>query len=456
MKCGRDGIMWTSGALWEGRGGIDHRRREKKTARALVIVLPACLPPGVSMRLHLGFVVATVLVAGCSEPSDPPVAVSARDASAGTAGVAGREAGAGSMTGAATADGGRGGAGGTVDAAAADAADGAPSTGPKDAGRGLDAGRDRPTFEAPVDRPPLPDGQFHYPSLDGKLCGSAEYLLPKFTAEVLMLLDRSGSMGAKFGATSTKWDDAAAVVKATVTNSKDVSWGLKVFPTGAQACAASATVEVPLAAGSAAAIASAVDAAGPPMATLGEGTPTASTMAAATAHLKSLPLTGRKHILLVTDGAPTCRNGNPDTRDEAAAIAAIESATAAGFKTLVIGVATAAADVDTLNKMAVAGGAPRPGAPRYYPASSQAELKSVLDDIVGALTPCLFPLANPPLDPAFVTVTVGSAQLVRDLGHREGWDYANDGAAIQIYGAACDDLKRGAVQGTGIFYGCPY
>jgi hypothetical protein len=426
-----------------------------KKAGAVVIALPARLPPGDSMRPHLTFVVASVLVAGCSAESSRPEAVAGVDASAGTAGADGRapsQGGSGGSLGGSGVAGGNGGNSSGVDATA-DAA----STGGSDVPPGLDGPpRERPSFEVPVDRPPLPDGQFHYPSLDGRLCGSVEYILPKFTAEVLVLLDRSGSMGGKLAGTSTKWDDAAAVVKATTSNSIGVAWGLKLFPTGAQTCAASATVEVPLAAGSAAAIAAAVDGAGPPMATLGEGTPTASTMAAATAHLKTLPLAGPKHIVLVTDGAPTCRNGNPDTRDEAGAIAAIESAATAGFKTLVIGIATAAADVDTLNKMAVAGGAPRPGATRYYPASSQADLKSVLDDIVASLTPCVFPLANPPLDPGFVTVTVGTSQILRDLTHRQGWDYATNGAAIQIYGAACDDLKKGAARGTGIFYGCPF
>ena len=306
-----------------------------------------------------------------------------------------------------------------------------------------------------MDRPPLPDGQFYYPSLDGKLCGSDEYLLPRFTAEVLVLLDRSGSMAGMLGA-STKWDDAAGVVKATVTSSSNVSWGLKLFPTGSQACGASATVEVPLAAGSAAAIATAVDGAGPPLGTLGEGTPITATMKAATAHLQSLTLSGPKHIVLVTDGAPSCLGGNPNGRDEAQAIAAIDSAARAGWKTLVIGIATAAADVATLDKMAVAGGAPRAGTPRYYPAGSQAELGAVLDGIVASLTPCVFPLANRPLDPSFVTVTVGSAPLLRDLSHKQGWDYASNGTAIQIYGGACDDLKKGAASGAGIFYGCPY
>ena len=270
-----------------------------------------------------------------------------------------------------------------------------------------------------------------------------------------MLLDRSGSMAGMLGA-STKWDDAAAVVKSTVANTSNVSWGLKLFPTGAQSCGASATVEVPLAPGSAAGDRHRRRRRRAPLAPLGEGTPTTATMKAAVAHLESLTPSGPKHIVLVTDGAPTCLGGNPNARDEAQAIAAIDSAATAGFQTLVIGIATAAADVATLDKMAVAGGAPRAGTPRYYPAGSGAELRSVLDGIVASLTPCVFPLANRPLDPNYVTVTVGNAPLIRELSHRQGWDYVNNSAAIQIYGNSCDDLKKGAASGAGIFYGCPY
>jgi hypothetical protein len=34
--------------------------------------------------------------------------------------------------------------------------------------------------------------------------------------------------------------------------------------------------------------------------------------------------------------------------------------------------------------------------------------------------------------------------------------YAKNGTAIQIDGAACDDLKKGTARGAGIFYGCPF
>jgi hypothetical protein len=308
------------------------------------------------------------------------------------------------------------------------------------------------------DRPPLPDGQFYYPSLDGKLCGSDEYVLPRFTADVLVVLDRSGSMGERSGGGgggATKWDDAAAAVKATVAGSSNLSWGLKLFPTGAQRCAASSTVEVPVGGTSAAAMGSAIDRAGPPMATLGEGTPTAATVQAATAYLKSLTFPFPKYIVLATDGAPTCQGDGSDMRDDARAIAAIEAAAAAGFKTYVIGIATAATDNDTLNRMAVAGGTARPGATRYFSASNRAELTAALDTITASLITCVFPLANRPPDPGFVAVTVGGKPLPRDLSHAQGWDYLGGDTAIQVYGMACESLKRGTVQGAGIFYGCP-
>jgi hypothetical protein len=55
----------------------------------------------------------------------------------------------------------------------------------------------------------------------------------------------------------------------------------------------------------------------------------------------------------------------------------------------------------------------------------------------------------------FVGVTVGSVRVPRDLDRIDGWDYVNNGTAIEIYGADCDALRTGAAQNTDIQFGCP-
>ena len=411
-------------------------------------------------------VLAVALVASCGPTSAGPVTRGEVDASAPAAGVAGASGAAGSPG---SGGGGGGGGGGSVGPADAGAAAGAGGGRPDAGGVGGAVGRDAPAGpdapalpDAPAaeartvpDRRQLADGEFIYPQLDGKLCGSDEYTLIAPTVDVLLLLDRSGSMDGAFGG-GTKWAAAAAAAKATLMSSANLRWGLKLFPTGASNCGASATVEVPIAAGNAPALRMAIDGAGPPMGTLGNGTPTTLTMNAAVAYLKGLASPERKYIVLATDGAPTCLEGNGAARDEARAIAAVAAAAAAGFKTFVIGISTAAADVDVLDQMADAGGAARPGATRYYPAGSPAELMSALDAITSALVPCEFPLANRPLDPGFVAVTVDSRLIPRDPSRKEGWDYTAGGMAVQIYGAACEQLKKGTARKAGIFFGCPF
>ena len=105
--------------------------------------------------------------------------------------------------------------------------------------------------------------------------------------------------------------------------------------------------------------------------------------------------------------------------------------------------------------MAVAGGKPRAGTPRFYPASNRADLAAALDAITFAVTTCTFPLVTRPLDPNFVSVTVGSRLLPRDPTHTEGWDYVMNGAAIEVFGSVCTELKNGTALTAGVHFGCP-
>jgi Mg-chelatase subunit ChlD len=306
----------------------------------------------------------------------------------------------------------------------------------------------------------IPDGGFRYPNPDGNLCGSARHTLAKSAAEVVIVLDRSASMSEYTAPPRTRWDDARDSVYAAVLANQNLAWGLKLFPTGmfptAPPCFVDPKVEVPAEFGSGPALQAAIEPAGPPLGKLGAGTPTSHAVKAATAHLKAVTTSLPKFLLLVTDGEPGC----PDDNEPADTINAIADAAAAGFKTFVVGIGftgpgSMPTQIAILNQMADAGGKPRAGDPRFYPAANRGELDAALATIILATTTCVFPLATRPLDPDFVSVTVGGTIIPRDLGHAQGWDYAGNGAAIEIYGSTCDVLKTSQTPKVGIYFGCP-
>jgi hypothetical protein len=72
--------------------------------------------------------------------------------------------------------------------------------------------------------------------------------------------------------------------------------------------------------------------------------------------------------------------------------------------------------------MAVAGGKPRAGMPKFYAAVNRAELYAALAAITLAISNCVFPLAVPPLDSGFVGVRVDGQLIPRDPAHAQGWD----------------------------------
>jgi hypothetical protein len=197
-----------------------------------------------------------------------------------------------------------------------------------------------------------------------------------------------------------------------------------------------------------------IDGAGPPRSKLGLGTPTDKAIEVAAGHLKALTAPLPRYIILITDGVPTC-SALTGGGDPATTITAIKAAAAAGIPTFVIGIGDDPRGLPTLDQMAVAGGKPRAGMPRFYPVAKRADLDAALAAITLAITNCVFPLAVPPLDPDFVGVTVDGQLIPRDPAHVEGWDYAGTGKAVEIFGSACTDLKNGTALSVGIHYGCP-
>jgi len=296
-------------------------------------------------------------------------------------------------------------------------------------------------------------------------CARQDFDLARTPAEILIVLDRSGSMketpsGSK-GA--SKWDLVVPGVNEVVTaTDATVSWGLKVFPEGegSECIAGSVTSAIPvaIAAANAGAVTAQVTATTPE----GNGTPTGDAIKAAVAYLKTLTDPNPKFILLATDGEPSCAGTSKDASDARAyAVQAVTDAASKGFKTVVVGVATTKSSATrALNDMAVAGQMARadtdPAATKFYLASTKDELVQSLEQITGQVSSCVFDLTTKPPDPGNIAVHVNDQKAPQDTTRMNGWDYTSSNfLQIEVYGSWCDQIKAATSNRVNLVLGCP-
>ena len=312
-------------------------------------------------------------------------------------------------------------------------------------------------------------------------CGAKSKTASKVAPDILILLDRSGSMnddindqmcrpdggiGAPAGCgPDSKWAKVTPAITQVVSETEaDVNWGLKFFPDSATAiCSVSTTAAVPVGPRNAAAIAAAIM--GATTANGGvmgfNGTPTRSAAAGATTYMMGLTDMSPKYILLATDGLPTCANNSAMADDSAAAVTAVDTARMAGFPTFVVGIATGGATSDTtLSNLANAGGLPRAGTPTYYPVSSAADLAAAIRTLIGVAATCTFQIGPPPTsdgttDLKFIKVFGDNLEIMKDTSHANGYDYTDSTMnAIQVYGPLCDQIMSGAIHDVTVAFTC--
>jgi hypothetical protein len=289
-------------------------------------------------------------------------------------------------------------------------------------------------------------------------CGVVTWHTTRAPPELLLVLDRSGSMlndiaqdcactgdgmspCADLSTCRDRWSVVAAAVRSAVTLRPDFYWGLKLFSTpGGDACGVGSGVEVPVGSGSAAAISSVIESTTPT-----NNTPTAQAISAATAYLKTLTDRYPKTILLITDGQPNCASGSSSTPNVAGTVAEIRAAYAAGFRVYVVGIGPS---VGNLDNFAIAG-----GTEHYYSAASLAELDSAIASITSSVASCTLALPASPPDPNNVAVYLDNSPVAKDDDN--GWSFANDMQAIVLGGATCDRLKSSMDATITVLFGCP-
>jgi hypothetical protein len=301
-------------------------------------------------------------------------------------------------------------------------------------------------------------------------CGAVSRGAAKLPPDILIVLDKSGSMadtpdGKSNGGANSKWSQVTAAISQVVTStSSSVNWGLKFFASpNKDACTVAAGADVPIAPNNAAAVNSAIQGQSP-----GSSTPTRVAENEGAKYLASLTDNNPRYLLLATDGLPNCPPGcsgnncttTPNKSENAAAAQAVTDAANMGFKTFVVGIATSgdATANATLSTMATNGGVPRAATPPYYPVSSTNDLVTALQAIVGVAATCKFDLGAPPngsTSTSFIDVFGDGVKIPQDPTHASGWDYTDASkTAIQVYGPTCDAIVAGTIKDVTVTFRC--
>ena len=295
-------------------------------------------------------------------------------------------------------------------------------------------------------------------------------------ADVLILLDRSGSMDTAFGS-GTRYQAVASLLSdLSLTYAAHVQFGYQEMP-GRQGCEAAliggccaSPPSVGVAGNNAQAIAAAIAAAAP----MDGNTPTAGSLQAALAYYQTLD-DGviNRFVLLATDGAPNCTlagtlsNGEGPSASGAActdAILEVNDLVALGVRVIVLGVVTGPADDASgegtcLDALAHAGGAAAsPGSPGFYAVSDPQQLQLAIEQIFGGVTrpSCLLRFRAPVEDPSTLAVYLDGQQIPRTLVG-DGWrpDTTLSPPGVRITGAYCDMIEHFQVSLVEARFGCP-
>jgi von Willebrand factor type A domain len=281
----------------------------------------------------------------------------------------------------------------------------------------------------------------------GGSCASTNVDLSHQLPTVLLLVDQSGSMDAKFG-TSDRWQtlrtalmDPTGIVKSL---QAQVRFGLTLFSgrNGAPPCPELTSVAPMLN------NFPPIDTAYPvPTSAIIEDTPTGESIDGAVKLLAAVTDPGPKVIVLATDGEPdTC--ADPDPGDDAGrtaakerAIKAAQDAFAQGIFTFYISVGDEVSDMHATEMANVGQGFPRNDPmQRFYRANDQKALTDAFAIIVAGVRNCSFQLSGTVAsgDEALGTVTLDGAPV--PYNSPDGWRLSSP-STVELTGKSCDTVK---------------
>jgi hypothetical protein len=282
----------------------------------------------------------------------------------------------------------------------------------------------------------------------GETCIQEDVMIATVTPTVELLIDRSGSMNANFGAGTDRWN----TIRNVLVNSTDgvvkqmeskVRFGLTLYTGYMTEADTAATcpnlVEQPIGLNNFMPIQTTFMA----NEIFGQAsTPSAEGIAAATAKLEVYPEMGPKVLVFATDGDPdTCvdPDSNGQEGPRMGSEMAVQAAWTKGISTYVIAVGDDIQGLQHMTNLAKIGQGGDPAA-TYFQASDPAALVSAFNTIVRGLISCDFSLNGTVLEQNAASGMVLIDGLAVPYGDPNGWVLVGE-STVRLQGTACDTLK---------------
>ncbi len=279
-------------------------------------------------------------------------------------------------------------------------------------------------------------------------CGAESFDLTVVPPNVMIVLDRSGSMdGDVQDSSKTRWEVAKDAIAQLVTGfDADIRFGLDTYSscTGTECSAGSIVVPI------------GNKNAGPINGFLGgkdldylcnSGNPETSTGNTLYALIgeKSLQDPQRSNaVLLITDGGENTECKSVTNGADAAGKLLSQPIS---VKTFVVGFSDEV--IGSLAGIAEAGGTAQP-----FNANNPASLEAALTTIAGAVASCQFLLGSVPDDPGKIYVFFDDDPAGVPLDAVDGWTYDPVTNTISFHGGACTGIQLGTVKDVDVVFGC--
>lgn len=291
-------------------------------------------------------------------------------------------------------------------------------------------------------------------------CGKSEFTITQLAPNVMILLDRSGSMDGDAGG-DTRWNVAKKAISQVTTKFDDkLRFGLATYSSCAAGGCSAGSVVVPIADKNATAIngflATTIDqgssdgkgtAGGLIQYLCDSGNPETSTgksLAALVGQASLQDPTRSNVVILLTDGAESTEcKGSCDGPCGAGKLLAQTPS----VKTYVIGLGVNPTAVDAI---AAAG-----GTTKSVPATNQTELDAAFAKVADAVASCEYVLDNAPADASGIFVYFNDDPTGVPKDGTNGWTYDPVTKKLTFNGTSCTQLKGGTVTDIDVVYGCP-